>query len=535
MDGENTVTQTSLLKGAAIGALTSLPVIGLSFLGETLAGLPFAPFDAFDWLARALPGDVLTAGIDALVAVISTLQIGPTSTVAKAAEQGMAMVMFVAIGATFGAGLAWLGRRNSNKLSTWGLVGGGLLFTAFSLISASVGFAQTSVLVNGLWFAALFFAWGWWLSWLIERAGPALAADSEAAMSRRDFVRVLGGGVATITAGSWGLATLLRQDESVPLSVQIIDPAGTMDAPAAEVLAARIPPVPGTRLELTPNEDFYRIDINTRKPRLDPESWRLELGGLVDRPLSLTLEEIQAMPAVSYHHTLSCISNRIGGDLISTTRWTGVPVMAILEMAGLKPTAEELFIESADGFFESVAMSDLLNERTIFAYEMNGAPLPHENGYPLRIIIPNRYGMKQPKWISNMEVLDREGTGYWTERGWSQEALVNTTSVIDTVAEAAADEAAGTIPIGGIAHAGAKGISKVEVQVDDGPWQEVELRVPPLSPLTWVQWRYDWPQVSGRHVFKVRAFDGSGTMQMLAARGARPDGSTGVHEVSASI
>lgn len=203
-------------------------------------------------------------------------------------------------------------------------------------------------------------------------------------------------------------------------------------------------------------------------------------------------------------------------------------------MAGMKPTAEELFIEAADGFYESVAMSDLMDDRTMFAYEMNGAPLPQENGYPLRIIIPNRYGMKQPKWIVNMEVLDQEGRGYWVERGWSPEAFVRATSVIDNVALEAADEEMGTVPVGGIAYAGANGISKVELQVDDGPWLEAELRAPPLSHLTWVQWLYDWPRETGRHLFKVRAYDGLGVLQVVESNPVRPDGATGIHEVSAS-
>jgi hypothetical protein len=203
-------------------------------------------------------------------------------------------------------------------------------------------------------------------------------------------------------------------------------------------------------------------------------------------------------------------------------------------MAGLKPTAEELFIEAADGFYESVSMADLMDDRTMFAYEMNGAPLPHENGYPLRVIIPHRYGMKQPKWIVNMEVLDQEGRGYWVERGWSPEAFVRTTSVIDNVAADAADEEMGTVPVGGIAFAGANGISKVELQVDDGPWLEAELRVPPLSHLTWVQWLYDWPRKTGRHLFKVRAYDGLGVLQVSESNPVRPDGATGIHEVSTS-
>ena len=528
-------TRTSYVKAAGLGALTSIPVMASSYLAEVIAGLPFTPFDLFDGLARILPGDLLTFGIDTMVSVITALNIGPTSSVAKTVEQGMALLMFVAIGGAFGVLLRWLGRDDLRQLTGYGMRAGAVLLGAFWLVSVAVGFAQTNVLWIGLWFAILYVSWGWSLGWLIQRAGPALAGDAHSSLSRREFVGLLGGSVVTISVGSWGVASVLgSEDPPTPVQGEILDTSSLADSPSAEALAARIDPAPGTRLEITANESFYRIDISTRKPRLVPETWRLELNGLVNRPLSLTLDEIRAMPSISYHHTLSCISNRIGGDLIGTTRWTGVLVRDMLELAGMHSTAEELFIEAADGFYESVSMSDLLGDRTIFAYEMNGQPLPHDHGFPLRIIIPHRYGMKQPKWIVNMEVLDREGRGYWVERGWSEEAFVRTTSVIDNVATGAADEEMGTVPLGGIAYAGANGISKVEVQVDNEPWVKADLRDPALSPLTWVQWRYDWPRETGRHLFKVRAYDGLGELQVLESNPVRPDGATGVHQVSAS-
>jgi DMSO/TMAO reductase YedYZ molybdopterin-dependent catalytic subunit len=162
-------------------------------------------------------------------------------------------------------------------------------------------------------------------------------------------------------------------------------------------------------------------------------------------------------------------------------------------------------------------------------------PLPHEHGFPLRIIIPHRYGMKQPKWILRMELIDREGEGYWVERGWSAEAFVRTTSVIDPIVRSALDEASGLLPIGGIGYAGAAGISRIEAQVDDGPWVEAQLRAPALSGLTWVQWRYDWPAVPGRHTFRVRAVDAQGVPQIETREGVRPDGATGLHVRTATI
>jgi DMSO/TMAO reductase YedYZ molybdopterin-dependent catalytic subunit len=204
-------------------------------------------------------------------------------------------------------------------------------------------------------------------------------------------------------------------------------------------------------------------------------------------------------------------------------------------LAGLQPAAKELYIEAADGFYESVAMQDLQDPRTLLVFAMNGAPLPIEHGFPLRIYIPNRYGMKQPKWIVRMQAIDREGAGYWVDRGWSEQAYVNPTSVIDSVAVDSADPTSATVPVGGIAYAGDRGISRVEVQVDEGPWMEAALRTPPLGALTWVQWRLDWPQQTGRHSFRVRAYDGSGGLQVLRPRGVRPDGATGIHEVTITV
>jgi DMSO/TMAO reductase YedYZ molybdopterin-dependent catalytic subunit len=293
------------------------------------------------------------------------------------------------------------------------------------------------------------------------------------------------------------------------------------------VLAERIEPVPGTRPEVTPARDFYRIDINVRTPSVDGGSWQLEIDGLVDQPATLTLEDIRARPAVSQYITLSCISNRIGGDLISTALWTGVRLKDLLDEVGLQPEAEALYIEAEDGFYETVIMDDIMDERTLLVYQMDGQPLPKEHGFPLRIYIPNRYGMKQPKWIVRMEAVAREPLGYWVERGWSETAVMHTTSAIDVVTVESSSN--GQSLMGGIAHAGERGISKAEIQVDDGPWREAELRIPPLSPLTWVQWRFEATFPPGQHVARVRAYDGDGELQILEASSSHPDGATGIH------
>jgi DMSO/TMAO reductase YedYZ molybdopterin-dependent catalytic subunit len=311
--------------------------------------------------------------------------------------------------------------------------------------------------------------------------------------------------------------------------------SGPAASPAQSVLDARFKPVNGTRPELTPNDQFYRIDINAEPPIVDGTTWRLELGGLVGTPLSLALSEIQSMPSITQAVTMSCISNELGGDLIGTSLWTGVPFKDILAKAGLKPGVKAINISAADGFYESVPIEEAMDGHTMLVYQMGGAPLTPDHGYPLRIYIPNHFGMKQPKWITKMEAADSLGRGYWVDRGWSTTAYAQTTSVVDVVAVDELDQQTGMVPVGGIAWAGSRGISKVELKVDSGDWQSAELRNPPLSPLTWVQWRYFWKATPGYHTFSVRAYDGTGALQVTDSHPTFPDGATGIVEVAAQL
>ena len=175
-----------------------------------------------------------------------------------------------------------------------------------------------------------------------------------------------------------------------------------------------------------------------------------------------------------------------------------------------------------------------MDPRTLLVYGMNGETLPQGHGYPLRLYIPNRYGMKQPKWITHMEVIAGNGSGYWVDRGWNADAIVRTTSVIDVIDPSGGGQ--GVVLAGGIAYAGDRKISKVEIQIDEGNWVQAELRDPPLSDLTWVQWRYSVPtQPGGDHTARVRAYEGNGTPQIMVVTGTHPDGATGYDSYSFSV
>jgi DMSO/TMAO reductase YedYZ molybdopterin-dependent catalytic subunit len=554
----------SLLLAAGVGALTSLPVVALSYLGSQVAGLPFFPFDLFDWLARVLPGNIITVGIDSMINFIRLLGIGPISSTAKSFEQATGIFLVIAGGAVLGLLVAlairytrWSGAQVGAVLTILG-------FLALVAIGLSLGTISSIGSLATLWLAILIVGWGrllggWLESKELSTTAPAATApvtDEEYRASRRALlIRLAGGsiGVAVVASGLGRWLEMQRQASGAGQALSTLatptpgsGESGVSGAPTVvtsptplapttpgAALRDQVPPAPGTRPELTATKDFYRIDINTLPPVLDKASWKLQVTGLFDRPRALTLSDLAAYPAVTQPITQACISNPIGGDLIGTVNYTGARLRDVLADLGMRPQVQELAIQSADGFYESVPMMELMDPRTLLVYGMNGETLPVDHGFPLRIYIPNHYGMKQPKWITGIQAIDHPGPGYWVDRGWSATANPLIISMIDTVAKDRIEN--GRVPVGGIAWAGDRGIIKVEVQVDNGPWSEAVLRTPPLSPLTWVQWRYDWPVARGAHTFRVRATDGTGALQIQTVSDTYPDGATGYHSVRVTI
>ncbi len=543
------------LLGALVAFLLTLPLLGLLFVGFQLAGFPFVPFSVFDNVRDYTPGGVIAFTIQSMVNLISTFNLGRTDVVAKMIEQSMGIGMIVVILLIAGA-IFFAFMRRYNRPQEWipGVIFGlivGIPLTILSIVGNQTFTADHTT--SAVWVLGLFLLWGYAVNGAYNRLAYAttikVAADAQEKASvqgidRRQFLITLGGASAAITVVGALVGELGAQ--AAPRPVATGGSTGTQEAGTEQAAlpneSASVQPAPGTRAELTDIADFYRIDIDLDPPSIDLASWTLPwyttaADGSKTKIAEMTLDDIKKFTPVQAYITQGCISNPIAGDLISTIKWTGAKMQDVLATVKLPSDATHLLITGADGFFETVALDLIKQEpRIILGYEWQDQPLPVPHGFPLRIHIPNLYGMKQPKWITQIDVLNHDVDGYWVVRGWDKTASVQETSVIDTVAvdDIVTKDGNKLVPVGGIAWAGDRGISKVEVSVDGGDWTEAELRTP-LSQETWVLWRYDWPFASGSHTFAVRATDGQGTAQITDVRSEAPSGATGIHQVSVTV
>ena len=540
--------------GALVGGLIIVPMVAVMYLADNLLNFSFAPYDVFDWIARILPGAVVTFGIDLMIDSLEMLGLNVADT-AKTAEHIQAVLVFAiaGIGATiivYGV----VGRRPAGSGPGLGLLVGAVLGLPIATISASMAQTSTHVSFIFLWVLGVFCVWGVITVATARRLLPQFSlttgdsssqieTNSVKVVGRRQFLIQMGAATATVTVVGAGLGRVLEIDERNRLEAELEAMKAYMSAtPSAIELPnenATLKPALGTRPEYTAVRDHYKVFIRSEPTVIDGATWTLPITGLVDNPVTFTLDDLRARyEARNEFVTLSCISNRVGGPLIGTTYWTGASLQDILADVIPRSDARYLLITCGDGFYETVDL-DLINsdKRIMLAYNWDGNPIPFDHGFPLRIWLPDRFGMKQPKWITGIEVIGNYEPGYWVGRGWSKEALVKATSVVDTVAvdSVIEDGDRKLIPIGGIAYAGARGISKVEVRVDYEPnWHNAELRTP-LSDVAWVIWRYDWPFEEGRHDFQVRCVEADGTPQIEEEGPPRPDGATGLHTKSERV
>jgi DMSO/TMAO reductase YedYZ molybdopterin-dependent catalytic subunit len=350
----------------------------------------------------------------------------------------------------------------------------------------------------------------------LQLLGEQPVAESDT--SRRRFLKLAGLGVTTLLALAYlgrFAVRLARKSEAAP--------AGT------GAVAALTP-------ALTPVKDFYVVSKNFVDPAVSLTGWQLQVHGLVQNPRTYTYQEIKARLALKKVTTLECISNEVGGSYISTGEWTGFPLRDLLADAGVRPGVVKVVLRASDDYSDSIPLDAALDPDTILVYELDGQPLPKEHGFPLRLIVPGIYGMKNVKWITGIELVNTDYKGYWQKQGWSDIATVQTMSRIDTPRSHNRVPAGADTLIGGVAFSGDRGISRVDVSTDGGKsWNPANLE-PPLSPLTWVLWTYHWrPEGTGSRDLVVRAWDGHGTAQSTQDRPTLPDGATGLHRVTVNV
>src|SRR5215210_4283285 len=370
-------------------------------------------------------------------------------------------------------------------------------------------------------------------------------------ISRRQFLAMAASAVGVAIFVFWARSFPFHSKPSMPVSSPKIPlPLPSASIPAGSIFAQETL-APLVASEVTPNEKFYRIDTNIIVPTVDANSWRLNIRGLIKNgPLQFTYDELKAMPSTSEFATLECISDKIDGDLISTAYWKGVSLKSILDKALVLPEAIYIVFRCSDGYDVGIPIDRGLMDGTILAYEMNGVPLPAEHGFPVRAIVPGLYGMMNAKWITDIEIVDRVYEGFWQRRGWANNAKYQTHSKIvfpgdalrnrfeelSTTTTTNAAAIGNKSPIAGLAFAGDRGISKVEVSTDGGnTWQSASIK-DPLSSNSWVLWALDWiPQNKGKYNIVVRATDKAGNMQAAEIRDNYPNGAAGYHSVEETV
>jgi DMSO/TMAO reductase YedYZ molybdopterin-dependent catalytic subunit len=363
------------------------------------------------------------------------------------------------------------------------------------------------------------------------RSAPAAAAPD---WSRRGFLLRSGGLVAAgAVAGIAGRSLL---------SARLGRPAATAaEIPPATELA-RLPGgaelgVEGITSLVVPNDRFYRIDTALLVPSVDVATWRLRIHGLVERETELTFADLVSLPLFEQYVTIACVSNEVGGGLVGNAKWTGVRLREVLEMAGVRPEADQLVGRSVDGWTAGMPTGWVMDpgREPMIAVRMNDEPLPVAHGFPARLIVPGLYGyVSATKWLTELELTTWDAfDGYWVPLGWAKEAPILTQSRID-VPRHGTRVTAGRVTVAGVAWAPDRGVRAVEVSVDGGSWAPATLSTP-ISDATWVQWRFDWQATAGDHDLAVRATDGRDEVQTAERTRPAPDGARGHHTIRVEV
>ena len=368
-------------------------------------------------------------------------------------------------------------------------------------------------------------------------AAPREGVAPTPATGRRPFLaRALGLGALAVVGGGIGRAMVEGRATQVAVAVtEIPQPVQPVSAPGPESSfdVAGITPL------VVPNGDFYRIDTALVTPSVNLATWSLRVHGMVDTEVSLTFDQLVELPLIEQYVTIACVSNEVGGDLVGNAKWTGVRLTDVLDMAGVQAGATQIVPRSVDGWtagFPTAWVTAPERPReAMIAVKMNDEPLPAVHGFPARLIVPGLYGyVSATKWLAELELTTLEAfDAYWVPRGWSKEAPILTQSRID-VPLWNSGVSAGPVAVAGVAWAPDRGISRVEVRVDDGEWQNATIATP-IGPQTWVQWKWAWQAEPGDHVIAVRATDGAGAVQTDQVTPPDPDGARGYHTIGVRV
>ncbi len=429
------------------------------------------------------------------------------------------------------------------------------LFTGFVLLplaDAGIFGAQLSIgLVNstlslavvGIVFGLLFiYAQNWLTARVqvtpgkekIDKQRLTLPEDTEEGISRRSLLKTgaVVVGIGLLGVGLWRFITEGVTSPGIPMSRLMQNFKSKITPPPVPNYGV-IHPARFLSAEVTSNDQYYVVSKNLiSDPTVDGKTWGLTVDGLVEQPITLNYQEVLALPMRKQYESMMCISNNVGGEYMSNALWEGIPLMDLLQRAGVKAGATKVVFHAVDDYSDSIHLSKALEPTTLMAVYMNGVPLPQEHGFPARVLVPGIYGMKHCKWLNRIEVVNYDYQGYWQQRGWSDAAPIRMTARIDTPLDGSSVTANTTTYIAGVAFSGNRGISEVDVSTDGGQtWQRATIKQP-LSALTWVLWELAWQPRPGNYVVVARAIDLEGNVQSPIEAPPLPDGSSGYHTIT---
>ncbi|NEA95444.1 molybdopterin-dependent oxidoreductase [Actinospica acidiphila] len=528
----------------------SWPGVPLGALSGVLAG--FAALAVAELVAAAVrpqAGPVIAVGgasIDATPAAVKDWAIRRFGTDDKLVLQLGILAVLTVLALVLGALAVRFRRLGAAGVLLFGAVGAAAAVsrpdsTSFtdavpSVVGAVVGALLLHVLVGRLTPARRSPASGAATGQEGDRLPPAAGWD------RRGFVLAAASAAAASAAvGAVGRSlTASRGQDAVASRRTVVLPSP--GSPAQPVPRGARLRVQGISPFITPNADFYRVDTALVVPKVDATAWRLRIHGEgVQHPGTYTFDDLLRRELIERDITLTCVSNEVGGPYTGNARWIGVRLADLLAECGVEPPsrggpADQLVSRSVDGMTIGTPVEDVMDGRdAMLALGMNGEPLPFDHGFPVRMVVPGLYGFVSAcKWIKDIELTSFDSYDpYWVKRGWARKAPVKTASRIDTPKPFARPKA-GTVMVAGVAWAQHRGIDKVEVRVDDGPWQQADLGAEDTRD-TWRQWSFPWQATTGGHTLTVRATDRTGAVQTDIRTRTVPDGAGGWHSVVVTV